>query len=246
MAIIGVNGKMQNGKDTVGKIWQYLSFNDKQPGQDFIQVMTQVNDMRLAQTSGWEIKKFAGKLKEIASILTGIPVEDFEKEEVKNSYLDSEWDITEQEPGGVNGTLVSNFTYNMTVRSLLQRVGTDCIRNHLHPDAWLNALFADYKPLISSDGKKIYPNWIITDVRFPNEADAIKKRGGILIRIEKPCPECGVMEGHKMIPHKVQPSEHPSETALDDYQKFDYVIQNDGTIEDLIEKVKAIHDKVCM
>jgi hypothetical protein len=35
------------------------------------------------------------------------------------------------------------------------------------------------------------------------------------------------------------PVEHPSETALDD-TKFDYEIINDGSIEDLIEKVKEI------
>jgi len=33
--------------------------------------------------------------------------------------------------------------------------------------------------------------------------------------------------------------ENESETALDDY-KFDYVIENNGTIEDLIIKVKEI------
>ena len=31
----------------------------------------------------------------------------------------------------------------------------------------------------------MYPNWIITDVRFPNEADAIKGRGGIIIRVNR-------------------------------------------------------------
>ena len=37
----------------------------------------------------------------------------------------------------------------------------------------------------------------------------------------------------------IQEPEHISETALDN-AKFDYVIENDGTIEELIEQVKKI------
>ena len=37
----------------------------------------------------------------------------------------------------------------------------------------------------------------------------------------------------------IQGPEHISETALDD-AKFDYVIENNGTIEELIEQVKKI------
>ena len=62
--------------------------------------------------------------------------------------------------------------------------------------------------------------WLITDTRFPNEADAIKERGGIVVRVDR-----GLSTG-----------DHPSETALDDYE-FDYVIPNTGTIEELIEEV---------
>ena len=69
------------------------------------------------------------------------------------------------------------------------------------------------------------PNWIISDVRFPNEAKAIKDKGVILIRINRPGNDTG---------------KHLSEIALDDYKNWNYVIDNNGTIEDLIEKVKQI------
>jgi len=70
--------------------------------------------------------------------------------------------------------------------------------------------------------RQITPNWIITDCRFPNEAEAIKKRGGILVRIQR--------DGIKPI------NPHISETALDGFS-FDYVIKNNGTIPELIEIV---------
>lgn len=95
-----------------------------------------------------------------------------------------------------------------TYREVLQHIGTDLFRNQLHPDIWVNALFSNYKPTNQSapgrftigyevkvdfihnqdyDGDienyLIYPNWIITDVRFQNEADAVTERGGKLIKV---------------------------------------------------------------
>jgi hypothetical protein len=107
------------------------------------------------------------------------------------------------------------------------------MRNGLHPDTWVNALFADYKPVVKewdelgNDTLVQYPNWIITDMRFPNEMQAVKANGGITIRVVRP--------SDKEIPLDL----HPSETALDDAE-FDYEIINDGTIEDLKEKVEGI------
>lgn len=104
---------------------------------------------------------------------------------------------------------------------MLQQVGTDLFRNQLHPNTWVNASFANY----------LNNAWIFTDVRFPNELEAIKKHNGITIRINR-----GLIERTgKMI----QGPEHISETALDDAE-FDYVIENDCTIDDLIEKVREI------
>ena len=154
-----------------------------------------------------------------------------------------------------------------TPRLLLQQIGTDLFRNQLHPNTWVNATFADYKvegtisiaksinniQEINIDlsnkkhrnliqGEEIHknisliPNWIITDVRFPNEVQAIKDRGGITIRINRPCSICGGVGYHKL---DCRPSEHQSETALDNAE-FDYVIDNNGTIEELIEQVKKI------
>lgn len=77
----------------------------------------------------------------------------------------------------------------------------------------------------------IYPSWCITDMRFPNEVKAIKEKDGIVIRINR---------------ESDYNSNHSSEVALDDYEDFDYTIDNNNCIDCLIEKVKEIlkHEKI--
>jgi hypothetical protein len=123
--------------------------------------------------------------------------------------------------------------WSMTYREFLQKLGTEAMRDGLHTNVWVNALFADYTPthyLIGAfdtkltDGDPIYPNWIITDMRFPNEMEAVESRKGVTIKVVRPGTSVGT---------------HPSETALDDAY-FDHVISNNGTIQDLVEKVRQI------
>lgn len=179
--IIGIHGYSGSGKDTVGKmIAEY------------------------APSQQWQIKKFAGKLKDVASMLTGIPVEKFEDQEFKKTNLGKEWSYQVDQ---------FNTPTQMTVRELLQKLGTEAMREGLHTNTWVNALMADYTP--SS-------NWLVTDCRFPNEADAIKKAGGLVIHVER--------TGVGPI------NDHPSETGLDGYP-YDYFILNHGDMNYLRNEV---------
>jgi len=58
----------------------------------------------------------------------------------------------------------------------------------------------------------VYPNWIITDVRFSNEADAVTDRGGFLIKIDRPSTR------HKDF--------HESETSIDLIKTVDFYLTN--------------------
>ena len=211
--IIGINGYSNSGKDAVGAIIQYLQCSP--PIQVTIEeICAKYSDYEelLDEQSEWEIRKFAGKLKDIASHLTGIDIEDFEDQEFKKTLLRSEW--------------------GMTVREFLQKLGTDALRTGLHDNVWVNALMADYKLIEYGDDEQPHlPNWIITDCRFPNEAQAIKDKGGIIIRIDR---------------LGVEPiNNHPSEVGLDHWN-FDYKIVNNSDLFDLKENVKSIlkHIKV--
>lgn len=131
-----------------------------------------------------------------------------------------------------------------TPRILMQHIGTNLFRDQLLNNIWVNALFANYKSECTPKDafNKDLPNWIITDVRFPNEVEAIKKRRGIVIRVNRP-------NINKLIDSGIDVSklnQHESETALDNYTDWDYIIDNNGSIEDLIEKVKQmlIHFKI--
>jgi hypothetical protein len=232
MAIIGVFGYAGSGKDTVGKLIQYnMSRGSRIPIEEVIEDYN-IHEWWLEEMSGWEIKKWAGKLKYIASIITGIPVEKFEDQEFKKTNLGPEWNITKQYESGAPWIAEGGEAYEepMTVRDLLQILGTEAMRDGLHKNVWVNALMADYTPTQVQwsqgplggyeDGPM--PNWIITDTRFPNEAQAIKDKGGMVIKVERP----GVGPVNR----------HPSEDALKDYN-FDYVIHNDGSINDLDNKV---------
>ena len=140
------------------------------------------------------------------------------------------------------------YKFEHTPRTILQQLGTE-VGRQIHQDVWVNATMVDYYPIDCSNNTKCslagkpeiscnkcpqYPNWIITDTRFPNEADAVKSRGGINIRLNRPNPK-GIINDFENSDINL----HPSETALDNYT-FDYVIDNTGTIEDLIIKVKEI------
>jgi hypothetical protein len=100
---------------------------------------------------------------------------------------------------------------NPEVRSLLQRLGTEAGRNILGEDVWVNAAL-DIPP----------GDYVITDVRFPNELEAIRSRGGQVWLVSR--PGYGPINGH------------PSETALSGC-RFDHVICNDFDIEHMKEQV---------
>jgi hypothetical protein len=218
--LIGINGRIGSGKDTVGKIIQYLT--DDTVSKTVYPKFEEFNKLNVGNEGHhpWQIKKFAGKLKQIASLLTGIPVEKFEDQEFKKQEMPKCWNKLQQ-----SGR--SKVSIPMTYREFLQKLGTEAMRDGLHINVWANALFADYR--LWSDGRKDwYPNWIITDMRFPNEMEAVKEKGGITIRVSRTGIHTPKVEDL-----------HPSETSLDDAE-FNYHIDNSGTIEDLVEKIREI------
>lgn len=149
--IIGINGKINSGKDTVGKIIQFLVANKNLP-KDMQYVSLEELDGVVNVYSNWEIKKFAGKLKQTASLLTGIPIEKFEDQEFKKSYLGPEWGTVTNNP--LNAIPVfEDVTFNnlMSVRELLQKLGTEAMRDGLHENVWCNALFSDYSVQVDDD-----------------------------------------------------------------------------------------------
>jgi len=223
--IIGVNGYSGSGKDTVGKLLQVLHCSKVYSTITIDDVLNDYSTHQwwLEEKSGWEIKKWAGKLKTMASLLTGIPKKMFEDQEFKHTELGPEWSYKKVNETG------EYFDTRMTVRELLQRLGTDALREGLHENTWVNALMSDYIDTydITKDATAL-PNWIITDTRFPNEAQAIKNAGGIVIRVDRP--------GVKAI------NTHPSETALDDW-KFDYKIMNGSDIASLMFSLEIILEK---
>ena len=239
--IIGVSGYSGSGKDLVGTIIQYLVANNQTGYNNSDTTLNEIiksqeeHDWWLEEQSGWEIKKWAGKLKEIASMLTGIPKHKFEDQEFKKTNLPEEWnEIQSTVRYTQKGSYITEQFVPMTVRNFLQKLGTDGLRDGLHENVWVNALMSDYipddiqwaqGPIGGYEPGTELPNWIITDTRFHNEADAIRKKDGILIRVERP--------GVKPV------NNHASETSLDDYN-FDHYIPNDGTVEDLAEKIKDI------
>ena len=158
--------------------------------------------------SKWKVVKFADKLKDVVCLLTGCTRVDLEDHEFKSNRV----------------FRFENKWYG-SVREFLQYFGTDLIRKNLGDNIWVYATFVDYKPRKLSEYNP--SKWIISDVRFPNEVEAIKDRNGIVIRINR---------NNSLFKSVV----HESETALDDYDNFDYVINNDGSIGELVEKIKEI------
>ena len=262
--ILGISGKIGSGKDTVGKIIQYLiclELNTLAPHQfsfkDFVK-STASNEIQ----SGFKIKKFADNLKDTVCLWTGCTRAQLEDQDFKNKELGEEWNCYifnngKKEELTLNYNIAKTLSADnriisriLTPRLLLQLLGTECGRNIIHPNIWVNTLFADYKSCSLPDEttfindeefiRKNSSQWIITDMRFPNELEAVKSRGGITIRVNRPYTT--VVGGNGIPATFSQNQFHPSETSLDNAE-FDYTIENNSSIEDLIHTVSLILKK---
>lgn len=108
--------------------------------------------------------------------------------------------------GGIDqAKLVSHY-----VRGYLQDLGQG-VREVLGEDTWVRA--AGLYQLAPHD------RVVVTDVRFRNEADAIKHLGGKVVRINRPGTE--------------PVNDHVSESEMDNYDRYDATIENSGSLDDL-------------
>lgn len=103
------------------------------------------------------------------------------------------------------------------IRQLLQRLGTEAGRNVLGENVWVDLAMRRAGELYGD-----HPGVVIPDMRFVNEFDAVVNAGGYTVRIHRP----GL----------TSTDTHPSETALDRIEGWHFMLDNDGTIQDLHER----------
>jgi len=120
-------------------------------------------------------------------------------------------------------SMVDTYGWDITktkaeVRELLQSLGY-AARQHINPNVWIMAAFGQMRK---------DRNYVIADVRFRNEATAIREFGGQVWRVERPGVEAV--------------NSHVSEWEMDGYE-FDHKLLNDGSLEQLEYMVKTVYDK---
>lgn len=205
--IIGITGKAQSGKDTACRIVQLINTVDYDcacsEGEGEKYILDNVDNI-LPITCMWEKHAFADKLKECASIILGVPRFMFESGEFKESFTSLPLSNKEGKP--------------MTNREFLQYFGTEVGRS-IDKDLWIKALMYSY-------GRDKESHWIVPDVRFPNEADAIRNAGGVLWKIERDGSGAG---------------NHISEKLIDDIM-VDIIIENNLDMKYYIKAITLAYN----
>lgn len=156
----------------------------------------------LGNATGWEIVSFADKLKDITCVLSGCTREQLEDYEFKETQLVPDY----LRPYCLNAE-------KPTFRAFLQYFGSEVMRG-VNDNIWIDCT-------LSNCGE----DCIVSDCRFPNEAKAVKVRGGIVIKVVRPDA-------------KTEDS-HQSETRIDEIDA-DYVLWNDTTLENLVLNVDSL------
>lgn len=109
-------------------------------------------------------------------------------------------------------------------RKFLQFIGTEWARG-IDDMVWVKQFLKSAS--VISDAP-IY----CSDLRFINEAEALKENGWTLVKIMRNETENRVGTGDAL---------HCSETELDKFDNWDYVIENNGSLEELYEKINEIY-----
>jgi hypothetical protein len=180
----------------------------------------------LVKEHGFIKMSFASKLKDIIATMFGWPrdkLEGLTKE-------DREW--REQVDYWWSKTLKMQ---QLTPRYVMQYFATDLCRNKFHPDIWVKIVENDLNKLLEQGTNQ---NIVISDCRFENEINMIIRLGGKIIQVYRDPPYWF---------HKYRQGENPNEIRYIHRSEIewircyrDYDVENDGTIEELHQKILQV------
>ncbi len=228
--LIGIRGRMGAGKDTLKDIivarYGYAEAKFAGPLRDAASAITRlpVSDM---QTEKDKARDLSAQMYDPLVLLDRI--RSAIKMTVPPGYVMNP-DVAKQMYTTITGWPAPNanepdnpltckpMNIRMTVGQLLQVLGTECFRERIGANVWVEAFYRNWE-----QGGRL-PT-VVADTRFPNESAAIRAAGGVVVLVERP-------EKDREAAAAGRSARHPSETALDG-EPADVVISNSGTIGDL-------------
>ena len=225
--IIGISGKKQAGKDTACNFISSYRLLTKGILEEFkidkegkVQVCENGNeigeyDIRALQEFNeqvaWQFARvfsFADELKCLCINYFGLTFDQcYGDNENKNSLTKIMWkNMPYATKKGKKGF--------MTARELLQVFGTKVMRKIYDP-VWSEMCIKNIRDHLESVGHPGQCLCLVSDVRFPNEVEAIQKTGGKVIRLTR-----------DVHPEDTSDSEHALDEDKFDWDKFDCVLDN--------------------
>ena len=220
--LIAISGVKGSGKDLVSNMLQYCLSVPK-----ILRRYCFYKRFKGLIYPKYKILAFADPLKKMLSDLLNIPLEEFYSRSFKEKCIvdvstlnmsfetqglrvsDSRFNKLVKE---LNPSLTESY---LSIRQLLQYFGTEIMQKYFGKRVWINSTL-----------RNCSKNTIISDLRFIEEYNAVKEKKGIVIYINRPGYEFG---------------QHASEREMKELlenNKFDFVIDNNGSIEDLFNQVK--------
>ncbi len=148
----------------------------------------------------YNIKSYAlaEPLKKAASIAFDIPLKCFYNSELKETLVDD---------------------WHMTPRELMQTLGTEYTRDVFRKDIWIRQ---GHKKWLECQKKNKHYAFLVTDIRFQNDAEWLKNEGGIIIKVKRDA---------------AKNMDHESEIGFTE-NLVDYVIDNNSSLEEFYKNIE--------
>ena len=239
---IGLNGLAGSGKDTVAKMIRVILGHKDLSLDECMEIYKQnyynpwISATHSKITDGSDnvfCIAFADQLKSICSTIFGIPLERFYQNKATAWIcMNKDFQYTEIKPEDSQIMTADEYYCNvanitnesepkwMSLREILVYVGTYVLQEDINKKIFVNVVnnIINEKAL----NNDVLEYVIITDIRFLHEIEYIRKHNGVTISIQR--------DG-------IEALDNIAEHELDNEDCWDFVVENNGTYEELFTKI---------
>lgn len=242
---IGINGYAGSGKDTVAKMLKIILGCGKETLEECKAIYKSIfTNPTKSVTYDYRNNTYfdnypvfciayADQLKYICSAIFGIPVDCFYMNK-SNGWIciNKDFQYTEVKPEehsiisadefyyGLSEYAAAQDKYWMSLREILVYVGTYVLQHEINRNIFVNVVQNKIKEHAFQNDNLSYV--IITDNRFTHELEFLRKNNGITIQVRR---------------DSVQQLDNIAEHELDNESEYDYIVENNGSYDDLFEQI---------